>query len=209
MPTVSELMLLSGASEDTLWFLRKFGLEFDDDDFEIDKDHKKAIDDLRHKRLSPYVIAYAWRCRAAGGQDDFARYDNLVTIAKIRGFSIQEALSDICARQIDSEQLPTAQYWVDRATAIERHSDAFERLARWSKVVLRAAPPFEVDHTYLAVRLLVSLPCEKMRDYPKPIHRALNRVRHYGLLDGWWRKVTNEAGKNVTFYCRPKLEHDL
>lgn len=206
MPTVFELMIMSGVPEDALWFLRKYGLEFDDDDFDIDRNHRKALADLRNRRLSAFVLAYAWRCRdRAVDDEDFARFDNLTEIAKIRGFSIADAFFDIRSRQIESELLPTAQHWVDRATTMERHSDAFERLARWCKETLRASP-FEVDHAYLAVRLLVSLPREQMYDYPKLVQRALNRIRHHGFLDGWWRVVSSEDGKNKILYRQPTYD---
>lgn len=206
MPTISELILTSGASESTLCFLRKYGLQFDYEDFEIDKSHRKAVADLRARRLSPYVLAYAWRCKIDGTEDDLARYDSIGAIAKIRGFSIHEAFSDIRAKQIESELYPTAKHWIDRAIKVDRDFDAYERLSRWCKAVLKAAPPFEVDHTYLAVRLLISLSRQDMFDYPRPVQRALNRTRHYGFLDGWWSTVKDEAGKNTVRYSRPKYD---
>lgn len=203
MPTVSELMLMSGATEDAIWFLRKFGLDVDEDDFEIDKNHKKALNDLRHRRLSPYILAYAWRCKNDGDADGFARFDNLMAIAKIRGFSIPDAFSDVSAKQIECDLLPTAKYWIDRATAAERQVAAFERLALWCKEVLKAGPPFDVGHTYLAVRLLISLPRDEMHDYPKLVQLTLNRLIHHGFLDGWHRKIRNEAGKVENRFFRP------
>ena len=205
MPTVSELMLMSGASEQTLWFLKKYGLEFDDDDFDIDRNHRKALADLRHRRLSPFVVAYALRCRIDEMDGDISRYDNLLEIAKIRGLSFQDAYFDVRVKHVDDELLPTAQFWIDRATEKERHPDAFSRLAFWCKETLKAAP-FEVGHTYLAVRLLSSLPRDKMHDYPKLVQRALNRTRHHGYLDGWWRNVANEEGGNRVLYRQPKYD---
>lgn len=204
--TLSELMLRSGVSESTLWFLKKYGLDFEDDGFDIDKNHRKAFNDLRNKRLSPYVLAYAWRCQIEGAGDNFCRFDNLETIAKIKGLSIRDGFADIRSKQIIAELLPTAKYWIDRTAERTRHTDAFERLALWCKEILKAAPPVEVDHAYLAVRLLCSLTSDEMREYPTVVQRALNKIRHHGFLDGWWRIIPDEAGKNTVRYARPKYD---
>lgn len=206
MPTVSELMIMSGASEKAIRILGNHGLPFDEDEFEIDNIHKKAINDLRNKRLSPLVLAYAWRCQMSGSDEDSDRYYNLVAISKIKGLSISEAFSDILSRQIESDLLPTAKHWIDRATPIERNLDAFGRLASWCKDTLKKGPPFAVEYQYLATRLLVSLPRELLCDYPVLVLRALNRTKHYGFLDGWHRIVSDENGKRRTLFFVPKYD---
>lgn len=206
MPTISELMALSGVNEKAIRTLGNHGLPFDEDGFQIDRIHKKAIIDLRNKRLSPLVLAYAWRCQMSYGDEDSDRFYNLVSIAKFKGLSISEALSDIRSRHIESDLLPTAKYWIDRATPVARNSDAFERLASWCKDTLKKGPPFAVEYVYLAVRLLVSLPEGALCDYPTPVQRALNRVKHYGFLDGWHRVETDDRGKRRTLFFVPKYD---
>lgn len=206
MSTVSELMILSGANEKAIRILGKFGLPFEEDGFQIDEIHKKAINDLRNKRLSPLVLAYAWRCSKSYVDEDSDRFFNLVTIAKFKGLSLSEALLDIRSKQFETDMLPTAQHWVDCATRVDRYSDALQRLALWCKDTLRKGPPFAVEYPYLGTRLLVSLPMEVMRDYPRPVLRALNRIKHYGLLDGWHRVLTDDQGEKRTVFFVPKYD---
>lgn len=183
------------------------GLEFDEDGFEIDKCHQKAINELARKRISPYVIAYALWCREVAGPDeDFVRYDNLVDVADARGFSLSDAISEIHPKRIEHDRLPTAQYWLDRAIRKEFDRDATDRLATWCRVILTAAPPFGVEYAYLAVRLLLSLPFEEMAAFPRHVQFALNRVIHYGLLDGWHRMVKDRDGAERRIFQRPKFD---
>ena len=206
MSTVSELMILSGANEKAIRILGKLGLPFEEDEFQIDEIHKKAINDLRNKRLSPLVLAYAWRCSKSYADEDSDRFYNLVTIAKFKGLSISEALMDIRSKQFETDMLPTAQHWIDRATPIARNSDAFQRLALWCKDTLKKGPPFAVEYPYLGTRLLVSLPREVMCDYPRLVLRALNRTKHYGFLDGWHRVLTDDRGRRKTLFFVPKYD---
>lgn len=183
------------------------GLEFDDEGFEIDKRHQKAISEIARKRISPYVIAYALWCREVAGPDeDFVRYDNLVDVADARGFSLGEAISEIHPKKVESDRLSAAQHWLDRATGDAFDRDAIDRIANWCRRVLVAAPPLGVEYAYLAVRLLSSLPFEEMPAYPKKVQRALNLAVHYGSLEDCYSEVTDRNGTKRRIYHRPKFD---
>ena len=181
-------------------------LDFEDEDFEIDRYHQKAIGDLTRKKFTPYVIAYALWCKEIGPEENFVRYDNLFDIAAAKGLSLGEAIFYIRAKQIDSELLPAAKHWIDRAAGVGVDTEAMSRIAKWCKTVLAAASPFGEEHAYLAVRLLRSLPLQEMPSYPKSIQRALNRTKHNGFLDGWYRLIRDNDGPNRTLYYRPKFD---
>lgn len=183
------------------------GLEFDDDGFEIDKCHQKAISELARKRISPYVIAYALWCREVAGPDeDFVRYDNLVDVADAKGLSLSDAISEICPKLIESDRLPTAQHWLDRASGDAIDRDAIDRLAKWVRRVLATAAPLGVEYNYLAARLLFSLPFEEMPNYPKRVQRALNLAVHYGALEDCYTDVIDRDGAKRRIFHRPKFD---
>lgn len=182
------------------------GLEFDDDGFEIEKCHQKAINELGKKRVSPYVIAYALWCREVAGPDEeFIRYDNLVEIADARGFCLRDAISEIHPKQVENDRLPQAKYWIDRATGVPFDRDAIDRIATWCRLVLSTAP-YGVGYAYLAVRLLFSLPFEEMSNYPRRVQRALNLAIHYGALDGWHRTIQDRDGTKRRVFQKPKFD---
>ncbi len=206
MATLSEISAGTGIRSDLLWKLQRYGFEFEEDNFDIDAHHQKALNELNRCRMSPYVIAYALRCRTQGSEEHFARYDNLVSISKIRRLSIEGAFFDVRANQIEGELLPTAKHWIDRAAGCGSDMDALDRIGRWCKAVLAAGPHTAVEHSYLASRLLMSLSYEDMLKYPKPVSTALNKVAHYGHLDGCHRKEPNPDGTKRNVYFRPKYE---
>lgn len=208
MPTLAELSALIGVKATKLVKLREYGLEFDEDDFEIDAYHQKALYELHRKRISAYVLAYAFRHSAANDWLWPGRFNNLEDIADSHGLSLSDALSEVRWKQIKAERLPEAKYWIDRAIAAGGDRTAFERIALWCKEVLSKGPPVAVRHEYLASRMLFSLLRDDMIIYPKLIHRALNKVKHHGFLDGWHEVIQDEDDDSrVTLYLRP--EYDL
>lgn len=183
------------------------GLELDDDGFEIDKCHQKAISEFARKRVSPYVIAYALWCReVAGPGEDFVRYDNLVDVANARGLSLIDAISEVHPKQIESDRLPTAQHWLDRASGDAIDRDAIDRIANWTRRVLASSPPLGVEYSYLAVRLLVSLPFGEMPNYPRRVQRALNLALHYGALEDCYSEMKDSDGAKRRIFHRPKFD---
>lgn len=180
------------------------GFDYDDDGFEIEKCHQKALTELGRKRMSPYVIAYALWCRdVAGPDEDFVRYDNLVDVADAKGFCLRNAILEINPKQIERDRLPTAQYWLDRASGDAFDRDAIDRLASWCRLILATAPPLGVDYAYLAVRLLFSLPIAEMSNYPRRVQRALNLAIHYGALDGCHSPTRDGTGR---YFHRQKFD---
>ena len=206
---VTTLSLISAQSGVPIHLLRKLDkwMNFEEDDFEIDKNHQKALNDLKRKKLTPYVIAYAIRCKQGGPADAWARYENVVDVAKARGHSIRDAFWDVRAQAALAETLPTAKFWVEAVLLPPNDKDAMERIARWCKSVLIAGPHHAVEHGYLASRLLLSLTPEDMLTYPRRIASALNKVAFNGYLDGWHRKeIDPKTGQNRNLYFRCKFD---
>ena len=180
------------------------GFAYDEDEFEIEKCHQKALTELGRKRLSPYVVAYALWCREVAGPDEiYVRFDNLVDVADAKGFSLRDAILEINPKNMERDRLPTAQHWLDRAAGDTFDRAAIERLANWCRLVLAGAPPFGVDYAYLAVRLLFTLPVEEMPNYPKRVQRAINLAVHYGFLDGCHSPTRDGTGR---LYHRQKFD---
>ena len=206
MPTLSELSVISGIPSYKLKFLEKYGLEFHEEIFEIDRNHQKALDELSKKRVSPYVISYALRCLLGDEPDGKARFRDIKSIAEIKDLPFEYGLETMWFHKIFQDLLPTAQHWIDRAAGDILDTPALERIGRWALTVLCNGPEEDVSYNYLAARLLFSVPYEEMPNYSRPIQRALNRVKHYGHLDGCHKVVTGSDGKNVTFFHRPKWD---
>jgi hypothetical protein len=205
MATLSVISAEAGISIRLLSRLKPW-LDFEEDDFEIDVCHQKALNDLGRRRMTPYVIAYALRCQSEGPDAGFDRYDNLVDIAKARGLSISDAFFDVRSRQALEEILPTAKFWIDQAIVPGGNREAFERIAFWCQWVLKAGPRHAVYHEYLACRLLLSFPAEEMCTYPKKVQSALNKVAFNGFLDGWHRKEADQKGRVRNVYFRPTYD---
>ena len=183
------------------------GFDYDDDGFEIEKCHQKALNEIARKRISPYVLAYVLWCREMIGPDEmFVRYDNIVAVADARGFCLGDAISDIYPKHIYRDRLLGGQNWLDRATATPFDRDAVERIARWCRQVLTTAPPFSLEYPFLATRLLFSLPLQEMPNYPKKVQRALNLAVHYGFLDGCFTLQKDRDGTERKFFHRPKFD---
>jgi hypothetical protein len=183
------------------------GLRYDDEEFDIDRCHQKAINEIARKRISPYVLAYAQWCRAIAGPDEFfVRYDSLVEIAHARGFYLSEELSDIGAKHFDIDRLPSGKYWLDRLADGALDREAVDRIASWIRTMLMNAPPGGVQWAYVSARLLWSLPIEAMPDYPRIVQRAMNLAMHYGDLDGWHVPINGADGKPARLFVRPKFD---
>jgi hypothetical protein len=209
MPSLSFLSIDSGIPANRLKRLVRYGLEIDDLDFEIDAQHQKAINDLRNRRLSAYVLAYAYRCKIEESYENYARLDDLTEIANARGFGISSELSVIAWRWVENEKLPGAKKWIERATVPGKaghDAPALERIAGWCKTLIAGAQFDRVSYNYIAVRLLASLPPDEMVDYPKKVRTTINRLKFYGHLDGWCRPEKDDAGKPCDVFFRPKFD---
>ncbi|WP_156799891.1 hypothetical protein [Novosphingobium resinovorum] len=209
MPSLSFISIESGVPIKKLKHLARYGLDADALDFEIDRNHQKAIDDLRGKRLSAYVLAYAYVCKINESLDSYARLDDLTEIAGVRGFEISGELSAISWRSIRSEKLLGAKQWIDRSSApanIGWDLPALERISGWCKTVICNSQFDSVDYRYLSVRLLASLPLNDMPDYPKKVQTSINRLKFSGILDGWWRPDKDISGKSSDMFFRPQFD---
>lgn len=206
MPSLTELSVLTGIRTSILKGLTQFGLEYYDDDFDVDRHHRKALSDLSRSRLTPYIIAYAVYWRENHRLENHNRYDNIVALSKMRDLPLHSTLIDIQSKQAYENTFATASFWIDRAAGKEPDAVAFERLARWIKMVIADGPEWEVGYDFLAVRLLLSVPYEDMPNYPRLIQRAINRVKFHGLLDGCYRVETDSEGKPRTVFFRAKYD---
>lgn len=66
----------------------------------------------------------------------------------------------------------------------------------------------EVNHHYLAVRLLLGIP-PVLRQYDAPrLSRAMHNIRKRQEFEGWWH-VEEHGSRNVTLYQRPGPVFDL
>lgn len=183
------------------------GWEFEEEGFKIERCHQKAVTEIGRNRLSPYVIAYALWCREkCGPQEDYVRYENIRDVARARGFSLTEAISEVFPKLLERDRFPTAQYWLDRATGETFDRDAVERIARYCRTTLSIGPTLGVEYAYLAVRLLYSLPIEVLPDYPRRVQRALNLAIHYGFLDGCHTTTKERDGTKQRFFHAPKFD---
>lgn len=183
------------------------GFEFEDEGFEIERCHQKAITEIGRNRISPYVITYALWCRdRCGPHEDWIRFENIRDVARARGFSLSDAISEIHPKLVDRDRFATAQYWLDRATGDQFDRDAVERIARYCRTVLTNGPPLGVEYPYLAVRLLYSLPFDVFPDYPRPVQKALNLAIHYGFLDGCHTTTKERDGTTQRFFHAPKFD---
>lgn len=208
MATLSVISAYTGIPSKKLALLERFGFDFEEDEFRIDKHHQKALDEINRNRMSPYVLAYLLQCRVKANEDEeFSdRFSNIRAIANFGELSVEISFSQIEAAQALRDTLPSAKYWVDRAAGFTRDSEAYERLARWCKSVLWAGPAHPVEYSYLATRLLFSLPYEDLPAYPKLVQTALNRVVHHGHLDGWTRRERRKDGTNRHVFFKGKLD---
>lgn len=83
-------------------------------------------------------------------------------------------------------------------------ADAVSALVAWLKEVIPANR--RVQHSYIAVRLLLGLDASA-RKYDAPrIPRALLYCRRDPSFAGWWR-VERGSSRNVTYYQRPKVDN--
>lgn len=171
------------------------GIEFEDDEFKIDRSHQKALNDLGRGKVTPFVLAYAQWCRDDIGPGEFfSRYDNLREIAGARELDLADELISIRAKSLPDEQLQSAQRWLDQMEEYgSAHEFAVERIAHWCKLTLAKAPVSGVSYAYLAVRLLRSLSPAIMLDYPRKVMKALNLAVHRGYLDGFYTNPSKDG----------------
>lgn len=91
------------------------------------------------------------------------------------------------------------------AEAAKGDSEAVEIITNWLREVIPSEP---VNHSYLAVRLLLGVP-ENVRKFDEPrIPRAFHHCRRNPGFAEWW-KVKKTLTRTATFYEKPKLALDL
>lgn len=165
-------------------------VDLDQEDFEIDREFQHIARSVKRKRSSAYTLAFLY-AHASDEQREF--------IFAIDPEFREEYLS-LKLPIMDSEKLIGAHGLIKKLADAD-YSDGWDKLVPWVKARIgEASGP--IGHSYLAVRLLLSLPSNVMRDYPATIATIFNRARHRRYLDGWHSTVQRD-GKNVVLYHRP------
>lgn len=167
-------------------------VDLDQEDFEIDGEFQHIARSIKRKRAGAYALAFLY-AHASEEQREF--------IFAIDPDFREEYLS-LRLPIMDSEKLLGASGLIKKlADTDTNYGVAWDSFALWVKARIgEAGTP--IGHSYLAVRLLLSLPSNVMRDYPATIATVLNRARHRRYLDGWHSTVQRD-GKNVVLYHRP------
>lgn len=171
------------------------------EEFAATPDYERAARDLyRSKRVSAFTLAFAAECWMDGSAEKMAQYSALVNYIRSDEFgqTLDKAIDSLNRAKIPGDLLSGAKGLIDKVSLNPPDAQSMDRLASWIKAVLRNAKR-TVDHNYIAVRLLLSMPADARRDYPRPIVAVLNRLKHHGYLDGCWRLETVD-GKGKTFY---------
>lgn len=199
MPSALDLSLKYGIPLAKIRALANDGLQFYDSPVESDKAFQRASYEIRYGRIAAFSIAYVLRLRRdPTGEDDAKLCALLEYAAKDYGEAIEARIDAI--GNAWRELLPDAARILDSVAAGK--AKGIDELAAWCRTCLDRSEG-ELGHDYLATRLLLSVPESVMLDYPKAIQTALNRLKHAGLLEGYWHKAVAKNGKTVTIYHKP------
>lgn len=85
--------------------------------------------------------------------------------------------------------------------------DKIAELAAWMRSKIPASG--EVDHGYLAVRILLGISPNVVNYVAGKIPRAFLNVRATAGFKDWSSKKINKYGQKATFFHRPMLQYDL
>jgi hypothetical protein len=199
MPSALELSIKHGIPIAKIRSLADDGLQFTDSDAVPDAQMLRAARDIRYRRVSPFAIAYALRQLKIASPESFQRYETLAGYAAA-DYGTELGKGEESIGDPWGDLLPGADVEIDKVLAGK--AGASERLAAWCKACLDQSSG-ELPYDWLAVRLLLSVPEAKMLDYPKPIASAVNRLKHQGLLDGYWHNAVDAHGKAKTIFHNP------
>lgn len=171
------------------------GYSLDDEKVEYSKEFETLARSIKRKRASAYVMAFLFR----NCTDDE------------RGFAL--SLDDDFAEDFyrvefpvyPAEKLENAKFIIDSIYETQRGEKRGEwtEFEKWLKKTISEASG-EISHSYIAVRLLLSVPENEMRNYPQIIASLMNKARHRGYLDGWFRLEPLDNGTNRCIYSDPE-----
>lgn len=209
MPSALELSIRHGVALPKIEAIAdELEITLNEPRFIPDDDFMRAASDIKRGRLSAYVVAYWLRTMLDSSEESSARHFCLDDLAGGRGGELSDILIAIDWRTIAGDKLSGAKIWLDRAVASLPDAPALEHLGNWCKRALAHAEG-DKDYNYLAVRLLLSLPETEMRNYPRIVQSALNRVKHHGYLSGWFTLEQDAKGNNKTIYHAGNTVLDL
>jgi hypothetical protein len=195
MPSAIELSVLLGLPVRKVEeFCKVISFDLDEPDFEADKEFETVARSVKRKRASSYALAFVVEY-ATNEQRQFV----LDLDPEFAAEYVSLGLPIVSAEYLDGAQEILEALSKEGAT--DSRPQAFS-LADWLRRTIRAAGR-PVGHSYIAVRLLLSLPAAEMRAYPQIIASVLNRLRHRGFLDGWF-DVQSIDGKNSVIYHNPE-----
>ena len=197
MPSALDLSLKFGIPIAKVRKLAEHGLQFYDSPVEPDKAFQRAAYEIRYGRIAAFSLAYILRLRRDPTEDNDARLTALLEYAADDYGSAIEARIDALG-DVWPDLLPDAPKILESVASGKAWG--IDQLALWARSCLDRSAG-ELGHEYLATRLLLSVP--DMLDYPKAIQTALNRLKHAGLLEGYWHKAVAKNGKTATIYHKP------
>jgi hypothetical protein len=179
-----------------IWYY--LDIDLDDEDFESDKGFEQIVRAVKLRRTSAYTLAYI-HSHCSSDQCDFIfdNYPEFEYIYSRAGFPID-----------DRDILPGASRLLRRLHEGQAviQSDYITLAEHIKAIIGRADEP--VEHVYLAVRLLLSLPDIMRKDFTKPVASILNKTRHHGHLAGWFTMKEREM-KNYVEYHIPAFEDHI
>lgn len=197
MPSAIELSVKFGIAVPVIERLcRHLGVDLDEENFETSREFETIAKSIKRGRYSAYAMTYL-DAHCTDEQIEFAltlspdfalEYDQV-------GFPIE-----------DHELLKDAKALLDRLLAGGARSD-WGLFEQWLRTTLSSAQKV-VRHSYIAARLLRSLPEKDWRDYSSTVAKVMNKLRHRGYLESWFRLVPGEDGKNIVEYFDPDLLHN-
>ena len=170
--------------------LEKHGLEYEDDNLHGDALHDRAMYDASRNRVTAFTIAYLALSWENDGEEWQARAASIKESYKDGGAELQEIFDRVQGEYSFREKMVGAQAVVDRICEAPGNApdhEAMRSLASWVKHIVDIYNETEIDHIFLAARLLASMPLLEMPKYPKLIATAVARARWHKHLEGYWR----------------------
>jgi len=200
MPSAIELSIKFGIPASSVTAMCDYlDVALDDASLEYSKEFETLARSIKRKRASAYVMAFLFlHCSEA--EKDFA-------------LSLDENFADeyvsVSLPIYPAEKLKDAKEIIDAIHETQRGEKRgeWDKFEKWLKKTISDASG-EISHSYIAVRLLLSIPEKEMRDYPQIIASLMNKARHRGYLDGWFRLVPIDGDKNRCVYFDPETRQD-